>query len=151
MFVSYVLTVPAVAAAALAGASALNKNAILAAVLAGVASVLTALNTTLNPVGKAAAYVSSSREFRSFRFQVQKYKDLDVPHPGAPAHDIEAAKRRVRTFTDRLDGIRRGSPYLSRWTWCLQRRSARRWADREFVDGQNDPPVRMSGPPGAAI
>ena len=132
----YWLGGPAAATSAIAGASAIQSNATIAAVFAVASAVLASLTTWLNPGGTAESFLQTSRQYATLSARIDTLLRLEIETADGQRRR-EIAQARLVEHLEELHRVRDGSPEVPKW--ALHPRRKHRLRLKRMVVGSPDP------------
>lgn len=109
-----IIGVPIAILAALTGLSALKEMTTVTIIISLTLTVLTALNTALNPSRRAGQYKSAAGEYNNLKNNVRIFREIELHETNLPDKEI---KERVKIFSDRRNQLNISSPTIPRWAY----------------------------------
>lgn len=131
----YWLGTPAAVTAAIAGASAIQSDATIAAVFAVTSAVLTSLTTWLNPGSTAGSFLQTSRQYAALSARIDMLLRLEIEVADGERRR-ESAKIGLVELQKELHRVRDGSPEVPQW--ALHPRRKHRLRLKREVLGSGD-------------
>jgi len=119
--IHYWLGGPASIAAAVAGVSAIQSNATIAAGLALVSAVLMGLSTWLNPGDTAANFLQTSRRYAAVSARISTLLRLEINAANGD-RQRKGVKARLVELQEELHHIRDRSPEVPEWAFYAKER-----------------------------
>ena len=117
--VHYYIGTPAAVLAAVAGASVVADQPVVAVFAAIVVAALTALQTFLNPSEHSRQHHSAGTQFNSVRHRARMFRTIDL-ESGAPMTELQV---RLTDVAERRDQLNASSPPIPRRAYERGRRS----------------------------
>ncbi len=117
--VHYYIGAPAAVLAAVAGASVVADQPVVAAFAAIVVTALTALQTFLNPSEHSRQHHSAGTQFNSVRHRARMFRTIDL-ESSAPVTELQAC---LTDIAERRDQLNASSPPIPRRAYERGRRS----------------------------
>lgn len=118
----YWLGVPTAVLAAVAGASAVAHNTVVAVVLGIIVTVLSALSTFLNPSDRSHQHHAAATRFNEVRNKTRIFREIDLRRL---AGDNGVLVDRLKELGFQRDELNKTSPQIPRWAFERARKGIR--------------------------
>ena len=129
----YVIGIPMVLLASIAGASALgyfDPTHLIANILTIIVAALSAMATFLNPNEKVSLHLSAGNSYDALMNKVRIFREIDCWRDESE----QVLTERLKHYSEQKDELNRKSPQIPFWAYWMAKRGIRRGEGQYTVD-----------------